>query len=616
MNATKKYQVGEIRPSQLLINYGIGSIIDLPHISAIVMGLDDWDTFNSQEIQEERLLQAIQSVLGGQVRRLLSPPIAASIATSAFDPNARIGVPVGTFPRWMVCSGCHLLASVDDGFFELKVHPQSDKIRYVHKNCTNQPVVLPSRFMIACKAGHLDDFPWYHFVHGERHCKALLRLFEPGVSGEPSDIFVKCETCGERKAMSLAFSSEEEKAYRPSCTGRRPHLRDFEKACPQEARPILLAASNTWFPLVFSTLSLPANLAELDQLVEAYWSKLQEVEQKDELRILRRTVLPPEQFDPYSNDEIWSKIEQKKRPPAPATSAKLADLRIPEWSVLSHPQNAPANRDFEARCASTPEEYAHLIEQVVLVERLREVRALTGFTRIESLNDYAEEEELPSGHIMPLARRALRWVPAAEVRGEGIFIQFRESAIQDWTQRVTTQRRNDHFRESHMRWRSARHIPGPEANYPGIRYILLHTFAHALMRQLTLECGYAAASIRERIYAREAGSEGETMAGVLLYTAASDSEGTLGGLVSQGYPDALGWHIAGAIEEMQYCASDPLCAEHNSREDRTLHEAACHACMFVPETSCERGNNYLDRSLLVATVKRSDLAFFSDVNDL
>src|SRR6185312_15245676 len=153
MTTIKKYQVGETRPSQLLINYGVGSIIDLPHLSAIVMGLDDWDTSNSQEIQEERLLQAIQTILGNQVKRLLSPPIAPANATNAFDPAARIGVPVAPFPRWMVCPKCRLLAPSTSGHFELKAHAQSDRVRYIHKNCPTQPAVLPSRFMIACKAG-------------------------------------------------------------------------------------------------------------------------------------------------------------------------------------------------------------------------------------------------------------------------------------------------------------------------------------------------------------------------------------------------------------------------------------------------------------------------------
>ena len=64
---------------------------------------------------------------------------------------------------------------------------------------------------------------------------------------------------------------------------------------------------------------------------------------------------------------------------------------------------------------------------------------------------------------------------------------------------------------------------------------------------------------------------------------------------------------------MRLCASDPLCAEHHPIKDGlTLHGAACHACLFLPETSCERGNKYLDRSVLVSTVESEDLAFFAD----
>jgi len=286
-------------------------------------------------------------------------------------------------------------------------------------------------------------------------------------------------------------------------------------------------------------------------------------------------------------------------------SSKVWKIR----QVLSNP--ATAKRSDAP--VSAPDEYAEVIQQVVLVERLREVRALTGFTRIESLSDYTEEEELPTDHIMSLSRHAPRWVPAAEVRGEGIFLQFREDTLADWLEQAAVVRQNDAFYSAHVRWRKSRNIDTPEANYPGLRYVLLHTFAHALMRQLTLECGYSAASIRERIYALAPDKEGGPMAAILLYTAAPDSEGTLGGLVSMGKSEILGWHIAGALEQIQYCASDPLCAEHKSKEDRTLHEVACHACMFVPETSCERGNKYLDRAMLVRTVERDDLAFFQNV---
>jgi len=609
----KKYAVGEVRPTQLLTNYGVGSIIDLPHVSTLVMGLDDWDTANALEINEERLLHAVQAVLGLQVKQLLSPPISETRPRTPFDSAARIGVPVATFPRWMVCPKCHLLATVDSGYFELKANPfQSDRTRYIHHNCAKQPVVLPARFMIACEGGHLDDFPFHHFVHGEKPCKASLQLLEVGVSGEPSDIYIKCVTCNTSRPMSDTFSSEENQAYHPNCRGRRPHLRDFEKAgCQYKARTMLLAASNSWFPLVFNTLSIPTALDALGQLIEAAWHELGDVESVHDIAFLRRRqMLERMHLSTYSDEELWTRIEQKKHGAQDDEDVRPFDLKIPEWEVLSHPENAPRADDFEVTPVSVPDGYSHVIRQVVLVEKLREVRALTGFTRIESLSDYAEEEELPTEHIMPLARHAPRWVPAAEVRGEGIFLQFREEAISAWLQRLIVGQHGEAFYEAHYRWRNARHIPHPEASFPGIRYVLLHSFAHALMRQLTLECGYTAASIRERIYAQAPDSEHNAMAGILLYTAAPDSEGTLGGLVSLGKPEMLGYHIEGALEGMQYCASDPLCAEHTSKEDHTLHEAACHACLFVPETSCERGNKYLDRSVLVRTVERDDLAFF------
>jgi len=410
--------------------------------------------------------------------------------------------------------------------------------------------------------------------------------------------------------MSDAFSSEEEQTYRPVCRGRRPHLRDFEKTeCKHKVRTILLAASNSWFPLVFSSLSIPVAVDTLGQLIEAYWSTLQGAESVQDVAAFRRIRLL-ERFSLYSDDEIWTKVKQKKTGNKDEDVVRPADLKIPEWEVLSHPHAAPSTDDFQITPVNAPDEYTNSIEQVVLVERLREVRALTGFTRIESLSDYAEDEELPTEHIMRLSRYAPRWVPAAEVRGEGIFLQFREDLLSAWLERPAVVKQNEIFSHAHYRWRNARRIPMPEANYPGIRYVLLHSFAHALMRQLTLECGYTAASIRERIYALSPDKEGGPMAGILLYTAAPDSEGTLGGLVSLGRPELLGWHIAGALEQMQHCASDPLCAEHKSGEDHTLHEAACHACMFVPETSCERGNKYLDRSVLVQTVERDDVAFF------
>ena len=140
--------------------------------------------------------------------------------------------------------------------------------------------------------------------------------------------------------------------------------------------------------------------------------------------------------------------------------------------------------------------------------------------------------------------------------------------------------------------------------------MLLHSFAHALMRQFALDCGYGAASLCERIYSRPPESVSGAMAGILIYTSAPDSEGTLGGLVSLGEPDSLEQYIARVFESLQVCGGDPVCAEHSPSQGQTLHGAACHACLFAPETSCERGNRYLDRTFLVPTLEDDSLVFF------
>ena len=257
-----------------------------------------------------------------------------------------------------------------------------------------------------------------------------------------------------------------------------------------------------------------------------------------------------------------------------------------------------------------PKGFENYIEKVVLVERLREVRALIGFTRIESPGDFESIADIPDEQRAPLSRRDPLWVPGAEVRGEGLFIQFKEDVVAKWCESVTDL--EGIFFDAHRRWRKVRNIPKPEAAFPGIRYILLHSFAHAIMRQIALECGYAQASIRERIYSQEAGTNKNAMAGILLYTSAADSEGTLGGLVNIGDPDNLGRHFEQALEQARVCSSDPLCAEHHPGLDkRSLHGAACHACLFSPETSCERGNKYLDRRVLITTFDKSVHPFFN-----
>lgn len=610
----RKSEVGEVRPSQTLTTFGVGSLVDLPNMSVVVMGLDDWPISHSTEISEERLLASAQSILGAQVSRLLTPPRgpeSIGAQTNWFDESRQIGVPVAPFPRWMVCSRCRLLAPLSSGLFEPKVYPyRPDRACYVH-NCTTQgraPLVVPARFMVTCERGHLDDFPWLEFVHrGPTDCKGPLRLFEFGPSGEMADVQVVCDKCeGVSRRMAEVIGPLGAKQM-SSCRGRRPHLRDVDaNGCDVDTvRPIALGASNLWFPVLVSALSVPQATDDLGRLVEENWVVLSKATSLDVLNAFRQ-IGQLKELSKYTDAQIWEAI-QAKNEGGVAGAESPNDLKSPEWKVFSNPSKAKEGRTFKLRTVDPPPDFAQFFEKIVLVEKLREVRALVGFTRIMSPRDFDSPADLPPERRARISRKDPTWVPASETRGEGIFFQFSEKVIQKWVKEKHAYDRE--FEKAHISWRASKNIPNPEAGYPGIRFVLLHTFGHALIRQLAIECGYTSASITERIYSRNP-ADGKPMAGVLIYTAAPDSEGTLGGLCALGEPDKLNRHIRRALDKMSLCASDPLCSEHLVGGGETLHGASCHACMFLPETSCERGNKYLDRSALVATVERSDLAFF------
>lgn len=609
----RKSEVGEVRPSQTLMTYGVGSLVDLPNMSVIVMGLDDWPSSHSNEISEERLLRSAQSILGQQVSRFLTPPRGQETQgsqTNWFDESRQIGVPVAPFPRWMVCSKCRLLAPISSGLFEPKQPAyRPDRASYVH-NCTTQgksPLVVPSRFMVTCEHGHLDDFPWVDFVHqgANPDCKGLLYLYETGASGEALDVEVKCDGCGTKRRMGQAFGLNN-RTVMPACRGRRPHLRDVDpNGCDQDhVKPMLQGASNLWFPVLISALSVPQSSDDLGRLVEENWEVLDKATSLEVLKAFR-LIGKLKDFAKYDDDQIWTAI-QKKIEGNQEEIEDPDDLKSPEWKVFSNPNSAKESRTFKLRAVDPPTDFAKYFEKIVLVEKLREVKALAGFTRIMSPRDFDSPAELPPEQRAKISRKDPTWLPACETRGEGIFFQFSESMIQDWVKRNHAYDRE--FEVGHQAWRASKNLD-PNTGYPGIRFLLLHTFSHALIRQLAIECGYTSASITERIYSRNP-IDGDPMAGVLVYTAAPDSEGTLGGLCALGEPDKLGRHIRRALDKMSLCASDPLCSEHLVGSGDKLHGAACHACSFLPETSCERGNKYLDRSALVPTVERTKLAFF------
>ncbi|HAT9038856.1 sulfate ABC transporter substrate-binding protein [Legionella pneumophila] len=601
--------VGQVRPSQLLWTYGPGALIDLPNLSVITMGLDRWDTERCPPVEEARLLTAVRRYLGPQVTHLRVPPFIHEEGASPFSPEGKIGVPVRPFPRWLRCVKCGLLAEYDSNLFNVKPNPyRPEQTHFVHTNCEKgaNADAVPARFLLACRNGHLDDFPWHWFVHGGKsECKGTLRFFERGASLQTENLWVKCDTCSDARSLVHAFGREGQDNL-PACRGRHPHLDKYDSDCDEQPRAVLLGATNCWFPITLSVLAIPLEKNQLSQLILDGYNYFEDAASVDEIKIIVKTLTKTNNLpgiDRYSADEIWLAIQEQKDGHASEIISE-SDIKGPEWNVLisqSPPKDWP---HFLSSKVKKPDAYKDILESVLLLERLREVNALIGYTRVEAPEESADEQPT----IAKLCKGNPSWVPAGQVHGEGVFIRFNEKAVSNWEALETVKGRNQKIERGHHGWRNARGL-APDLGYPGIRYTMLHTFAHLLIRELALECGYNAASIRERIYAKSGDSP---MAGILIYTAAPDSDGTLGGLVELGKPENLGRIIKQALERATICSSDPLCSEHNPSDDRSLHAASCHACTFVAETSCEKGNRYLDRALLVRTLECNDAAFFKD----
>ena len=393
----------------------------------------------------------------------------------------------------------------------------------------------------------------------------------------------------------------------PRCRGRHPHLNRYDGNCEEQARAVLLGATNSWFPITLSALAIPLTRDPITQLVRDGWSYFEDVGSEAEIgfvvKTLKKTGALPG-IDKHSTAAIWAVIEAI-RSGETQTQVSEASIKGPEWEVLtdlSPPTDWP---HFLSEFAPVPKGFEERISGVLLLKRLREVNALLGFTRVEAPEESGDPDEGPP--MADLCAEAPTWVPSGQVHGEGIFIRFDEDALREWEGCDKVRRRDEILIAGHKGWRNSRKLD-PDEGYPGARYVLLHTIAHLLIRELALECGYNAASIRERIYADTKGEEPQ--AGVLVYTAAADSDGTLGGLVDLGKPENLGRLLSQALSRARICSSDPLCAEHEPDKDRSLHGASCHACSFVSETSCERGNRYIDRAFVVPTLEVADAAFF------
>ncbi|MEU1935441.1 DUF1998 domain-containing protein [Streptomyces coeruleorubidus] len=613
MNTRSNRRVGAVRPSHLMFTAGVGSLVDLPNFSVLVRGLDAWSYtgITDYDIDEPRLRAAVNRSLQrygrGQIEQLRAAPWLEGGDTDPKGWAAQgVGVPVAPFPQWLRCTACNVLAAIDsDEFTFINANPRAPhEAKFVHDCKRGKPLAVAARFTLVCTVGHLDEFPYTPYVHHGQACDKIprpkLRMKDHG-GNQAANVTIECVACGAKRNIREAMG-ERGRRHLPRCRGRHPHLGTYEpNGCERDSVLMVAGASNQWFPLTLSALALPKGQGgDIDKLLDDHWPELEKVEDRSELAFMAR--LPQFGFlKEFDADAVFAAVAARKQGtdgPAPTAPDVQADLFRPEWDALSGPVPSPSD-DFALRPVSVPAPMDELFSDIRQVERLREARALIGFTRLD-----APDPESPEiATRVDLSRGTQNWVPASEVRGEGIFLRVRDNLMAEWVARMEKSPQMEAHKEAYGRFRTNRKSDRKTSDFdpfhawPGARYIALHTLSHLLIRTIALECGYSSASLAERIYA---GDEQNPRTGILIYTAVPDSEGTLGGLVSLAEEREFGRIVRRALADAGHCSADPLCSERLPHDPGDyLHGAACHVCLFVSETTCERANRFLDRRFLV-----------------
>ena len=597
---------GELRRSQLITTFGPGAMIDLPKKSIIIGGIDHW--FESNEsILENRLRQAATRLLGRQITELKSPPL------SDPEPGGTARYVKGfVFPEWFVTRE-PLKTTPDKKRWRRMLMRKALNANLVWEDDGKKRAVTPVRFVSACPMGHVDEIGWRSFVHqNSSTCtRRELWMVERGVGGDLSEIEIHC-VCGLARNLTEAMLWK----MKPlgTCTGRRPWLGvGSNQTCSEPARLLHRTASNSYFPQVLSVISIPEDYTEEARAVEDIWAFLENVESEADLEHEYKKTAVKNGLAGLDKSRVLTEIQKRKNGAGPISERGVKEVELEILKDVRPEQKEEESKgDFFARAIDISGMNADImrpIAKVVLVHRLREVVAMVGFTRFESpTKDEEGEIDLSVGVELASVTLEKSWLPAIENRGEGIFLHFNKEIVEAWARKAPVLQRAEALRDGQKLWWAHLGKEGDPTHPMSIQYTLLHSLSHLLITTLSLECGYSASAIRERIYASEEGY------GILLFTATADSEGTLGGLVEQGR--RIDRHLRSALELGRICSNDPVCSQHHfvdQADFRPLNGASCHGCLLIAETCCEQQNHFLDRALVVPTLDSLDCALFGSI---
>lgn len=636
---------GSMRRAQLVTPFGVGAMsVLVDGTSVITAGLDHWFPRNNSALAlEDFRVHDWRLEARLNVKEFRLPP---DWRTPFGDDhrNERLAVPALRFPGYAFCMYCKRLKKVPLSFQDAVRCPDPE-----HERRNGQgPKMSQVPFVAICRKGHIDDFPFREWVHrsNKPSCNGTLRLVSTGAGGLEGQV-VRCgfdakgkhdpkQGCGATRTLmgittagrrdeggeeSTVLSQDLQRGADPYlCTGARPWLHETDGPCDAPVQGALRAGGNVYFPVVESSIFLPNKVGAVsgamrDLLgrpdVDSALSTVHSFVGASATAEVLRKHIPGELFDDYPDEELLEAYRDRygygesSEDGGAQDGGDLDVWRYPEFKML---RQTPQDEELRASDPGVHAAIANHIERVRSVTVLRETRVLRGFSRgRDSDLKVAEGKALLRRRPLPPEHD---WLPAYVVKGEGLYFELDPERLAAWEARAEVQARADKIANRYGQVITDR---GGRPRDISPRMIMLHTFAHLVINELVFTCGYSSASLRERLYVSR--GDGHDMAGLLIYTAAGDSEGTMGGLVRMSRPSRLQPVFAAALGDAHWCSTDPVCmaAGERGQGPDSCNMAACHGCALLPETSCEEFNRFLDRGLVIGTFEDPTLGFFSDL---
>lgn len=623
-----------VRASQAVLQYGVGAMVDFRDRTLMTAAPEYWSGSVSH-IRDERLEKILHVDYFGK-------------PGDKDDVKFAEGISYVRFPEWYFCPSCRRFKPIGEWVTEYRAKSPKKAEEDPHMiqtmkcpKCFQELVV--ARIITACQEGHIDDFPWVKWVHCQNFggpkeicSRPELTITTSSSASEGLEgLTLKCLNCGAAASLRGAFDpgkfeeldKKTDFRYNFRCAGKHPWKHKTE-SCKSTEYPKVLqrGSSSVYFPVTESSLVIPpyssivtnkidesAAYAEYKAVIASYLSTPGITAETIELlhnsqtqvyaqRIAQETAIP--------FDKVVGVLKRKNAAPDDGEySTASVKYRAEEYEAITGETVIEAEDygEFYREGVDISAYNLPFLKSISLIHKVREVQALVGFTRLKPVD--STDAPRSQAVVVPVKEPDTKWYPAYDVRGEGIFIEFDSSSINNWrsenqflAERVALL--NDNYKKSFIGENHPREITG--------KFLLLHTISHLLIKQLSFECGYGIASLKERIYCSEA-ADGKEMAGILIYTACGDSEGTLGGLVRQGRSDTFPSIFNKAIENARTCSNDPVCSLSQGQGRDSLNLAACYSCTLIPETSCEEFNCFLDRGVVVGTFDNPNLGFFQGV---